>query len=100
MQKLYENKIDDQIKHNKDKIDNLLKSFGKDLNKVQDEFDECKRTASAVKQVKDKYLLDIEKDHEEHFGELEYGHLVKVHEQDKNWDRLKEEHDTQMELKK
>lgn len=53
MQQYYEKKIQELISSNETKIRTLLTSFKKDLNKVQDEYEECKRNASANKKIKD-----------------------------------------------
>lgn len=53
MQQSYEQKIQALIGWNNRKIKDLLGSFKTDLNKVQDEYEECKRTASANKRLKE-----------------------------------------------
>jgi uncharacterized protein (DUF111 family) len=89
MQKTYENKIQGQIESNESKIKNLLGSFKKDLNKVQNEYEECKRTAGAHKDIKETNLDKKENDHEDHFNENEVFHMTKVKDLDTVWDDLK-----------
>jgi len=65
MVKYYEQKIKDRSAEHKAQIDKLLQEFRINLNKVQDEYEECKRTAKSLKGYYDSKLTNLENEHED-----------------------------------
>jgi hypothetical protein len=88
MQERYEAKIRALIDQNARKINDLLGSFGTDLNKVQDEYEECKRTASANKKHKDHQLVSLDEEHEDEIDEIKDKHRRGVTELEKELKKL------------
>ena len=78
MQKSYQDKIQTLISQNKQKIEDLLGSFNTDLKKVQNEYEECKRTSQANEDQKEGELDSIDIHHEDEMDDIDQVHEEKV----------------------
>ena len=56
----------------------MLKSFETDLGKVQDEYEECERTATENKKYKDEKLVELDEKHENSIDDLKIKHKEQV----------------------
>jgi len=87
------------IKQNKDSIDKLLASFRTDLNKVQDEFEECKRTANGLRVYYDGKLEVLDTEHNDEVDLIKMKHKDQVDLLDKQQKELEVEQFIQKEKK-
>lgn len=78
MEQQYKAKIKSLVSQNEQSINKLLESFRTDLNKVQDEFEECKRTANGLKVYYDQKLDVLDTEHEDEIDLINMKHKDQV----------------------
>ena len=64
MKNLYEIKIKELQKQNEEAIEKLLKEFTNNLGKVQEEYEDSKKTADGLKMMYEEKLTQQEDEHE------------------------------------
>ena len=95
MQQQYEAKIKSLIKQNKESIDKLLASFRTDLNKVQDEFEECQNTSTGLRLYYDEKLKVLDQEHEDEIDLIRMKHKDEETLLREQWAKLEEERNIQ-----
>jgi hypothetical protein len=78
MKNLYEQKIKDLQKQNEEAIEKLLKEFTNNLQKVQVEYEDSKKTADGLKQMYEEKLTQQEDEHESEINDLKLKHQKKI----------------------
>ena len=85
MQKAYEARIEDIKKQNKESIEKLLQEFRLNLMKVQQEYEESKRTSKELKSEYEEKLRGLEVEHDYEIENAKTIHFNKKIELDDQW---------------
>ena len=75
MEKFYNEKINKIKAQNKESINNLLKEFKVNLNKVQEEYDESKKTSKDLKFNYKERLVILEGEHSQEIDDYQVQHI-------------------------
>ena len=90
MIKYYEGKISELQKQNQDSIDKLLREFKLNLLKVQEEYQDSKKTAKNLEEIYEKKLDQQENEHEDEIFEIKEKHKKDKTQLEKDWAELQE----------
>ncbi len=89
MENYYKNKIEELRRQNQEAIEKLLKEFKLNLQKVQAEYEDSKRTAKQLQDIYEKKLDSQENEHEEEIVDINGKHTGDRELLKEQWDKLK-----------